>query len=377
MWVTRFPESWAGLDVVLGHDWLTGMRGGERVLELLCRAFPRAPIATLLHRPESVSDVIRAHPVVASALQRLPGVSRYYRLLLPFFPAAVAGMRCPPGRLLITTSHCAIKALRPAPGMRHLCYCFTPMRYVWSFEDEYFGRNPLKRALLAPVIRGLRAWDRRTAGGIDRFATLSRHVRDRIWEFYERDADIVYPPVNVDYFTPDPGGPPGPSSAPFDLIVSALVPYKRIDLAVRAYARTNRALKIVGTGQAAAALRRIAGPATEFLGWRSDAEIRDLYRRCRLLVFPGEEDFGLVPVEAQACGRPVVAFGRGGAAESVVAGETGVFFKEQTEDALIEAVRACDAHAWDPARIRAHAERFGEQPFIDGMARAVEECLRT
>ncbi len=375
--MTRFPESWSGLDVVLGHDWLTGMRGGERVLELLCRAFPRAPIVTLLGRLQYVSETIRSHRIVPSALQRLPRVHEYYRYLLPFFPAAVAGLRCPPGRLLITTSHCAIKSIRPAPGMKHLCYCFTPMRYVWSFEDVYFGRNPLKRALLAPVTRRLRAWDRRTAEGVDRFITLSRHVRDRIWEFYERDADVVYPPVDVDFYTPAPDAPPVAAGSPFDLIVSALVPYKRIDLAVKAYTRMNRPLKIVGTGNVADALRRIAGPTVEFLGWRSDEDIRTLYRTCRLLVFPGEEDFGLVPVEVQACGRPVVAFARGGATESVIGGETGVFFKEQTEDALIDAVRACDALLWDPARIRANAERFGAPQFIDGLARAVDACLKS
>jgi len=375
--VTRFPESWSALDVVLGHDWLTGMRGGERVLEVLCRAFPRAPIATLLGRPECISDTIRSHPLLASPLQRLPGVHRYYRYLLPLFPAAVARLHCPPGRLLVTTSHCAIKALRPAPGMKHLCYCFTPMRYVWSFQDEYFGRNPLKRALLAPVSARLRAWDRRTAEGVDRFVTLSRHVRNRIWEFYERDADVVYPPVNLDYYTPAPDGGAAPAESPFDLIVSALVPYKRIDLAVKAYTRAGRALRIVGSGSLAPDLRRIAGPTVTFLGRRSDDEIRDLYRRCRLLVFPGEEDFGLVPVEVQACGRPVVAYGRGGVAESVVDGETGVLFHEQTEEALLDALRTCDARTWSPARIRANAERFGEQPFIDGMARAVDACLKT
>jgi glycosyltransferase involved in cell wall biosynthesis len=375
--VTRFPESWPALDVVLGHDWLTGMRGGERVLELLCRAFPRAPIVTLLGRPQHVSETIRSHRLVCSALQRLPRVHAYYRYLLPLFPAAVAGLRCPPGRLLITTSHCAIKSLRPAPGMKHLCYCFTPMRYVWSFEDEYFGRNPLKRALLAPVSAGLRAWDRRTAAGVDRFVTLSRHVRNRIWDSYERDADVVYPPVNVGFHTPASDGPAGPPAEPFDLIVSALVPYKRIDLAVKAYTRMGRTLRIVGSGSLAGTLKRQAGPTVEFLGRRSDEEIRDLYRQCRLLVFPGEEDFGIVPVEAQACGRPVVAFGRGGVTESVIAGETGVFFKEQTEDSLIDAVRQCDARSWDPARIRANAERFGGQPFIDGMARSVEACLKT
>lgn len=373
----RIPPSWESEDVVLGHDWLTGMRGGERVLEFLCQAFPRAPIVTLVYNPDAVSDVIRAHPVRTSILQRIPGIARRYRWFLPFFPAAVARLACPPGKLLITTSHCAIKALRPASGMRHLCYCFTPMRYAWTFEEEYFGRNPLKRAALGPLLAWLRAWDRQTAGNVDRFMTLSRHVRDRIWACYERDADVVYPPVDLDYFTPGPVAAPEAKGEPYDLIVSALVPYKRIDLAVRAYTRMGRRLVVVGSGGGFNALRRMAGPSVTWLGWQPDATVRDLYRGCRMLVFPGEEDFGLVPVEANACGRPVVALRRGGAAESIVDGETGVLFRDQTEDALIDAIRACDARSWDAARIRARAETFSRQAFIDGLAQSMEACLRS
>jgi glycosyltransferase involved in cell wall biosynthesis len=367
----RYPESWSALSVTLAHDWLTGMRGGERVLEWLARGFPSAPICTLFHRPAAVSDTINAHPIHTSRLQRVPGIFQHYRWLLPVFPSAVRAMRAPPGDVLISTSHCVAKALPHPPAMRHLCYCFTPMRYAWTFPDEYLGARSLKRRAAAPILARLRDWDRRTAEGVDRFVTLSRHVQDRIRRHYGREAEVVYPPVDVDYFTPAAT----PAAGDYDLIVSALVPYKRVDLAVRAYARLGWPLKIVGAGTGFTALRALAGPQTEFLGWRSDAEIRELYRGCRLLVFPGEEDFGIVPVEAQACGKPVVAFGRGGATESVAEGISGVFFPEQTEAALLAAVETAAGRTWDAAAIRRQAERFSPQAFIDGLDRALQALL--
>ncbi len=358
--------------VALSHDWLTGMRGGERVLEILCAGFPDAPIHTLIHNPEAVSETIRRHPVRTSWLQSVPGVFGNYRRMLPLFPFAVHAMPRPAADLVISTSHCVAKALRTHPGTRHLCYCFTPMRYAWTFHDEYLGRNPLKRMAALPVLAGLRAWDRATAARVSRFVAISRHVRDRIRRFYGRNADVVYPPVDTERCTPGPSA----SGADYDLIVSALVPYKRVDLAIDAYRRSGHPLKIVGVGGEFRRLKLIASPNIELLGWQPDATILDLYRGCRLLVFPGEEDFGIVPLEAQACGKPVVAYARGGALETVVAGATGVFFDAQTPEALHAAVDACAATRWDAAAIRRHAERFGVQTFIDGLARAIEACQR-
>jgi glycosyltransferase involved in cell wall biosynthesis len=367
-----FPESWSGPRVVLSHDWLTGMRGGERCLEILCEGFPRAPLFTLLYNRAAVSDAINRHPVTPSFLQGIPGIFKHYRHLLPLFPAAIASMRAPPADLLISTSHCAAKALKRPDSARHLCYCFTPMRYAWTFHDEYLGRA-WKRAAAAPVLGWLRSWDRKTAANVDRFVAISEHVRRRIQTFYDRDADVVYPPVNTGFYTPmDAAATQAPRS--FDLIVSALVPYKRIDLAVQAYTRNNHPLKIVGTGTEFDTLRFLAGDSVEFLGWQSDEAVRDLYRRCRLLVFPGEEDFGIVPLEAQACGRPVVALGRGGALETVT-GETGVFFDQQTDAALWEAVETAAARAWDPAAIRRNAERFSIARFIAGLDASIQRCL--
>lgn len=361
-----YPASWAQRRVTLAHDWLTGMRGGERVLELFADGLPGAPICTLIHHPAAVSARINAHPILPSPLQRLPGVHRYYRRLLPAFPWAVGRVAAPPCELLLSTSHCVAKGVRPPPGARHVCYCFTPMRYAWTFFEEYFGRNPIKKTLLRPLLRRLRAWDVRVNDRVDVFVTLSRHVQDRIRRFYNRDSVVVYPPADIEFFTPDPSGG---GQGGFDLIVSALVPYKRLDLAVRAYSRLGRPLRVAGVGSELPRLRRLAGPSVEFLGWQSDEAIRDLYRACRVLVFPGEEDFGLVPVEAQACGRPVVAYARGGALESVKDGVSGVFFPEQSVAALTDAVGRAAGRAWDSAAIRRQAEAFGPQRFVDGMER--------
>jgi glycosyltransferase involved in cell wall biosynthesis len=368
--MTRFPESWKKLNPALSHDWLTGMRGGERVLELLCEGFPAASVYTLIHNPSAVSPVINAHPIWTSRLQHVPGILRWYRYFLPFFPGAVEAMCVSDGELLISMSHCVAKGLRPSAGMKHLCYCFTPMRYAWTFYEEYFGRSTLKKTLLSPILRHLRDWDRRTADRVDQFVTLSQHVRDRIRVFYDREAEVVYPPVKTEFFTPD-GGP----REDFDVIVSALVPYKRLDLAVDAYAKLGRRLKIVGAGTDLAALRKKATPNIELLGWLPNEEVRELYRRARCLVFPGEEDFGIVPVEAQACGCPVVAYARGGVMESLVENVSGVAFREQTAPSLLAAIEDCLSRKWDASAIRRSAERFSEQVFIDNFGKVIGKCL--
>jgi glycosyltransferase involved in cell wall biosynthesis len=368
--MTDFPKKWSGLRTVLCHDWLTGMRGGERVLEILCEGFNDAPVMTLIHKREAISSIINAHPVSTSMLQRVPGIFEHYRYWLPAFPAAVRGLRPPPADLMISTSHCVAKAVRPPSGARHLCYCFTPMRYAWLFQAEYLGSNPVKRLAARPILAWLRRWDERVSGRVTRFVAISSHVQERIARFYGRESDVVHPPVDTIRCTPGTESP-----GDYDLMVTAMVPYKRVDLAVKAYTQSGRKLKIVGTGTESDRLRSLAGGNVEFLGWCPDEAILGLYRRCRLLVFPGEEDFGIVPLEAQACGRPVVAFGRGGALETVIDGRTGVFFGEQTEKALLEAVSRCADTAWDSGAIRAHAEGFGVHAFIGGLASSIEQCM--
>lgn len=363
----------AGRRVVLGHDWLTGMRGGEKVLQYFAGAFPEATIATLLANPSALAPDLAAHPLSCSFLQRIPGIARRYRSFLPLMPLAARALRIPDADLLLTTSHCVAKGFRKPRGARHVCYCFTPMRYAWLFREEYLGHG-IRSALARPLLAWLRDWDRRASDGVDCFIAISHCVADRIRDFYGRDCEMVYPPVDTRFYTP-PASPLAASATPFDLIVSALVPYKRIDLAVKAYTAAGLPLKIVGTGTGTEALKAIAGPTVEFLGWRPDDEIRELYRNCRMLVFPGEEDFGIVPLEAMACGRPVVAYGRGGALDTVADGVSGLFFGEQTADALLDAVSRAAAREWDSAAIRAHAETFGPERFASGVARVIRKVV--
>jgi glycosyltransferase involved in cell wall biosynthesis len=368
----HYPESWATLNTALAHDWLTGMRGGEKCLELIASGFPRAELYSLLHKQGAVSPIIENRRIHTSALQAIPGIAKTYRYFLPAFPLALRTLGRPDADLLISTSHCVVKSLPVRQDARHLCYCFTPMRYAWTFHDEYFGGASLKGALVKPLLASLRRWDRSTARRVDRFVAISHHVRRRIEQFYDREADVVYPPADTGFYAPDSATP----REDFDLIVSALVPYKRIDLAVEAYTRSGRRLVIIGTGTEFEKLKAAAGPAISFLGWQSDESIREHYRRCRFLIFPGEEDYGIVPVEAMACGTPVIAFGRGGALETIANGVSGIFFEQQTADALAEALRAAELHPWSPAAIRAHAETFGPQPFIDGLDNAIQACLK-
>lgn len=368
-----YPKQWRDLNVVLSHDWLTGMRGGERVLELLCNGFESAPVYTLIYNSNTISDAINRHPIRTSDLQSLPAIAKYYRYLLPFMPWAVERMEAPSADLLISTSHCVAKGLIPKAGTPHLCYCFTPMRYAWTFYAEYFGGSQFKKIMLDPILARLRTWDREASERVDRFVAISEHVRKRIRKYYDRDAEVVFPPVDVYYYHPANKQP----TADYDLIVSALVPYKKIDLAVRAYNRIGFPLKIVGVGTEMRTLRDMAKNNIEFLGWRSNSEIRELYRNCRQLVFPGEEDFGLVPVEAQACGRPVIAFGRGGILETVQEGKSGIFFDQQNEESLVAAIEKGAARNWDAETVRKSATRFSISSFILGLDKVVSDLLET
>src|SRR5438105_1761671 len=350
--------------VVLVHDWLTGMRGGEKCLEVLCRHWPRAPLFTLLRRAGAVSPVIERRPIRTSVLQALPSVHHYYRYLLPAMPAAVESWRLPPCDLVVSFSHCVAKGARPPAGVPHVCYCFTPMRYAWHQRHAYFG-NGFKARAAEWLLRRLRDWDYHTAQRVTNFIAISRTVQERIRECYGRRSTVIYPPVDTAFFCPA-----AVHREAFYLAVSAFAPYKRLDLAIAACNRLKRPLYIIGGGQDKARLRARAGPTVTFLGWQTDAVIRDYYRRCRALLFPGEEDFGIVPVEAQACGAPVIAFGRGGATETVlpVGGRrepTGIWFEEQTVDCLASALLEFEKRSGDfsPAVARRQALPFDEGRF--------------
>ena len=360
------------MKVALVHDWLTGMRGGEKVLLSLLRLFPDAPIYTLLHVPGSVDPEIEARRIRTTFVQRLPAVQRYYRHYLPLFPAAVRSIDLENFDLVISSSHCVAKGVRAAPGALHLCYCHTPMRYVWDRYDDYFGPARLA-APLRPVVRRLarwlRAWDVHTAAGVHRFAANSAYVAGRIRRYYARDADVLPPPVDVDFFTP---GDAAPGS--YELVVSALVPYKRIELLLEVYGQGDRSLVIVGTGPEQARLRARATPNVRFLGWVDDARLRELYRGCRAVIMPGVEDFGIVPLEAMACGRPAIVFSEGGGRESVVDGETGVLFHEPTAPALRASIDSLGHMRFNVGALRRRAEAFGRRQFESRFQAFVESA---
>ncbi|MFN2445161.1 MAG: glycosyltransferase [Vicinamibacterales bacterium] len=361
--------------MALIHDWLTGMRGGEKVLEALCQLLPDAHLFTLVHVPGATTPWIEGRPVHTSFIQHLPWASRLYRHYLPLFPVAIEQFDLDAYDLVISCSHCAAKSVVVAGRARHLCYCLTPMRYAWDQFDAYFG--PVKvgtvaSRVLKPLMRAMARWDRATAARAHRYLAISQHVARRIGLYYNRRSTIVYPPVDTCFYTPPTSGR---TVDPSVLVVSALVPYKRVERAIAAARLAGVKLLIVGDGPERGALEPLAGDDVRFLGWRSNEEIRDLYRSATAVVLPGEEDFGIVPVEAQACGTPVVALARGGALDTIVDGETGVLVTEGTEQAMADGLRRAAAVTWDSTRIRAHAERFSRERFRREMSAIIEETV--
>ena len=341
------------------------MRGGEKVLEAIAELYPSAAIHSLLHVRGTVSPLLERQSTRRSFIQWLPGSARHYRNYLPLFPTAIEQFDFDDCDLVISTSHCAAKSIVVPGRARHVCYCHSPMRYAWDQFDSYFGASQVGEArskLLRPVLARLARWDRDTAGRVDRYVANSHYVAGRIGRYYNRRSFVVHPPVDTSFFTPEPARVP----EPFFLAVSALVPYKRLDVAVRAVARIGGALTVVGRGPEEAPLRALAdsvGARVTFSGWVEDDAVRDLYRRSRAVLMPGVEDFGMVPVEAQACGRPVVALAEGGALDSVIDGVTGILVRESGVEAFADALSDVSTRAFDPAAIRHHAESFGKERF--------------
>ena len=346
------------------------MRGGEKALEVLCERFPQAELFTLVHVVGSVSPTIERLPIHTSFVQHLPFVKRFYRQYLPLFPVAVEQFDLDRFDLVISTSHCCVKSVVRPGHARHICYCLTPMRYAWDQFDAYFGParlGAIGSRLMRPIMARLARWDRDTSGRVDRYVAISHYVAGRIRRYYNREATVVYPPVDTGYFSPATMTPPAAGNR-YALVVSALVPYKRVAVAIEACRLARVPLKIVGDGPERARLERAATGDVLFLGRRSDADVRDLYRGAGVTLLPGEEDFGIVPVEAQACGSPVVALGRGGALETVVADETGIFVDDPSAPAFADGISRAMARRFEPALIRRHAERFSRERFSDEMA---------
>ena len=373
------------MKVAIVHDWLTGMRGGERCLEVFCELFPAADLFTLLHIKGSVSPTIEKMNIKTSFLQHLPFVKKKYRLYLPLYPSAIESLNIKGYDLVLSISHVAAKGAIPGPNALHIAYLLTPMRYAWDMYHEYFGDGypgRLTRPFVPMLAHYLRLWDITSNNRVDHFVCISHHVAKRIKKYYQRDAEVIHPPVDIRRFhvvneTDD-----------FYLIVSAFAPYKKLDIAILAFSKLKRRLVIIGKGQEEKKLKAIANSNIEFLGWQPDEVVAEYYAKCKALIFPGEEDFGITPLEAMASGRPVIAYGMGGVLETVVPFEigdgdnerirTGVFFYEQNVKALIEAVKTFESNRdhFDSKELREHAKKWDRPVFKERVKSYIETILK-
>lgn len=362
--------------VALVHDWLTGMRGGEKVLEVFCDLFPDAPLYTLLHQPGSVSRTIENREIVTSSLQKIPGAGKHYRKFLPLMPALVEQLRPTNVDLVLSSSSCVAKSVRAPAGAKHACYVHSPMRYIYDRFDDYFGKGRAgfaTRTAMNALRRPLQRWDRATADRVDRFAANSSFVRERVFRCFGRDSEVIPPPVDVERFSTAMRAPED-----YYLIVAALVPYKMVDVAVEAFRNLDRKLVVAGKGPMLDGLRATAPSNVEMLGWVDDDHVLDLVAGCRAFLMPNVEDFGIAPVEAMAAGRPVIAFGEGGVVDSVrdfdrvdseafaaSASPTGLFYNDPTPAGLAAAVRRFEQHEhrFIPAETSAWTKQFERSAF--------------
>ena len=343
-------------------DWLTGMRGGERCLEAMCEVFSQADIYTLVYYPENFNGEFDSHKVSTSFIQKLPGNDKNFRRYLPLFPKAIERFDFSGYDFVLSFSHCVAKSIIVPKEIPHVCYCHSPVRYAWDMRDDYISSLPRSKRLLANItLDWLKKWDLKTSTRPDHYIANSKFIRDRIMRNYGLDSKVVYPPVDCERFAVSK------SNDDYYLVLSALVPYKRIDIAVEAFSGIDKKLVVVGKGSELEKLKEMATVNVEFVSDASDEEVNTILSNAKALLFPGVEDFGIVPVEAQACGKPVIAFGDGGALETVVGVEqgvseesTGIFFYEQTAQALLKAVNELEANydKFSPETCRLNAESF-------------------
>jgi glycosyltransferase involved in cell wall biosynthesis len=361
--------------VALVHDWLNQLGGAENVLEELVALFPGAPIYSSIYAPERMPDAYRTWEIHTSFMQRLPGVMTHHQRYLPLYPLAFSRFRLSDYDLVLSNKSGFCHGIGlGTPRPLHVCYCLTPTRFLWLYE-QYREREQIGgalNALLQPVLSLLRRWDYAAAQQVDHFIAISRTVQERIQRIYGRESVVIHPPVDTSYFTPDPATPVGD----YYLIVSRLIPYKRIDLAVEAFRQLpHEKLVIVGEGRDLHALQAAAGPNVTFLGYQERSRVRELLRGCKAFLFPGLEDFGITPVEAMSVGRPVIAFGGGGALDTVVPDVTGEHFAEQTAGSLAELLATFDPSRYDPAACQAQAARFSSAAFRDKLLAHLDQLL--
>ncbi|NJN16209.1 MAG: glycosyltransferase family 4 protein [Oscillochloris sp.] len=356
--------------VAIIHDYLNQYGGAERVLEALHRLYPDAPIYTSIYDPDAMPAHMRQWDVRTSFMQQLPGWRRHFRRYFLLYPSAFESFDLGDYDLLISSSSAYAKGVIPRPGALHICYCHTPMRFAWRTND-YVEReriSGLQGAILPLLLTYVRLWDAISADRVDQFVCNSHEVAGRIARFYRRDAVVIPPPVELPPYAPQ-------SPASFYLAGGRLIPYKRIELAVEAFTHLGLPLKIFGDGRDRARLEQIAGPNIEFLGWVDETTRRDLFARCCAFLFPGEEDFGITPLEAMAAGRPVIAYAAGGALETVLDGVTGRFFAAPNAADLAVAVARSRGDTYDPDAIRRHAEQFGVEVFLERMRALISDTI--
>lgn len=354
--------------LALVHDWLNQIGGAEDVLETLVEMFPGAPVHTSMYWSEKMPPAYRGWDIRTTWMDRLPSVYQHHQPYLPFYPVAFGGLDLSSYDLVLSNKSGFCHGVRTG-DTPHVCYCLAPTRYVWDF-DSYAAReaiSPPLKLLARPLVAILRRWDYQAAQRVDHFVAISGEIQDRIRRYYGRDSVVIYPPVNTARFAPTA------AREDYYLIVSRLIPYKRIDLAVRAFNQLELPLVIAGDGRDREVLEALAGPTITFLGYVPDEELPELFARCRAYVLPGIEDFAIAPVQAQAAGRPVIACGAGGVLDTVIEGETGAFFREMAPEPLADTVRAFDPDAMDPEACMRNAARFDSGVFREQLGRFVEE----
>lgn len=360
-------------------DWLTGMRGGEKCLKALCELYPEADIFTLVYYPEKFDGEFESHRVTTSFIQKLPCNDRTFRRYLPLFPKAIESFDFSGYDFVVSFSHCVAKSIIVPDHVPHICYCHTPVRYVWDFRNQYLdGLNVFRRRFVSLFLDRLQKWDINTTKRVDHFLANSRNVQQKIRRYYGRDSQVIYPPVDVKRFSVSI------RNKNYYLVLSALVPYKRIDIAVQAFTQNGRRLIVAGSGPEYKYLKEMAGSNIKFIINLDDRTAEQLYMDCRALIFPGEEDFGIVPLEAQACGKPIIAYGKGGALETVIVPDpsdnkaaTGIFFDKQDAKSLQNAIEKFESmeDAFNPPNCRLNAERFDVNRYKIEMAECIEAIM--
>jgi glycosyltransferase involved in cell wall biosynthesis len=360
-WTSDFhiPRTGGQVKIAIVHDYFTQMGGAEKVAEEMYKMVPTADVFATVALRSKLPDGLKKVPIKTSWMQKLPRIEDLYRFYFLFYPLAVGSLDLSSYDLVLSSSSGYVKGVRTHPDAIHVCYCHTPMRWVWSF-DSYSERETFGgaiRAVLPILINALRIWDTKASREPDHFIANSAVVADRIQRAYGRTAEVIQPPIDIDRFSPSD------EVQDYYIVLARLVPYKRIDLAVSAFTALNKRLIVIGAGTAAEDLKSLAGPTVEFMGRLSDEDVERYVSHCRALIFPGEEDFGMAPLEVASAGKPTIAFAAGGALETVLDGVTGVFFAEQTVESLIDAIARFEEQEWPSGAIRQHAEAFSTEIF--------------